>query len=374
MSLKILTIDDSKTIRLIVAKAFKPYDCTVLEAENGVVGLAVASREKPDIIILDYTMPVMDGFETLARMRSDATLKATPVIMLTAEAGRDTVLRIAKLGVRDYLIKPFKGDLLVERVGRVVSLNSTATPAGKKKRFDDPIQILVVDDKPVIAGQIRTALTDTPWQVSTADQPGQALDICMEKAIDIVLASLTLPNDGAYMLFQNLRGFVNTASIPVLGLCVRTAAAEQSRAQQGGFAGIVTKPIDPAELKSRISRSLGLQTLYKYFHQHDGALTLRLPTDVRADAAQEVSAHLDEQLAATVDAGGNKLIIDLDAVQTASLQVIELTTNAMLASQKLSLRCAVVGSPALRDQCKVYEEAQSWIFAANFEEAVTLLK
>ncbi|HXP62275.1 MAG TPA: response regulator, partial [Dongiaceae bacterium] len=60
MSVKILTIDDSKTIRMIVAKAFKPYDCTILEAANGIVGLAVASRERPDLVLLDYTMPVMD--------------------------------------------------------------------------------------------------------------------------------------------------------------------------------------------------------------------------------------------------------------------------------------------------------------------------
>ncbi|HWC61194.1 MAG TPA: response regulator, partial [Verrucomicrobiae bacterium] len=61
MSIKILTVDDSKTIRQIVAKAFRLYDCNVLEAANGVLGLAVASREKPDVILLDYTMPVMDG-------------------------------------------------------------------------------------------------------------------------------------------------------------------------------------------------------------------------------------------------------------------------------------------------------------------------
>ena len=116
MSIKILTVDDSKTVRLIVAKAFKTFDCTVLEADNGMAGLAMATREKPDLILLDYTMPVMDGFEALARLRSDPDLKATPVIMLTAEAGRETVVKIAKLGVRDYLIKPFKGELLVERV------------------------------------------------------------------------------------------------------------------------------------------------------------------------------------------------------------------------------------------------------------------
>lgn len=155
MSIKILTVDDSKTIRLIVAKAFKPFDCMVLEADNGIMGLAVASREKPDVILLDYTMPVMDGFEVLARLRSDPDLKATPVIMLTAEAGRATIMKIAKLGVRDYLIKPFKGELLIERVGRVVELKDKNAAVAKNKRFDDPIHILVVDDKPAIVEQIR---------------------------------------------------------------------------------------------------------------------------------------------------------------------------------------------------------------------------
>ncbi len=54
----------------------------------------------------------------------------------------------------------------------------------------------------------------------------------MENGVDVVLASLSLPNDGAFMLVQNLRGYANTASIPVLGMCVRTATAEQARAQQ----------------------------------------------------------------------------------------------------------------------------------------------
>ena len=118
MGAKILTVDDSKTIRMIVAKAFKPFDCDILEAANGVEGLAVASRDKPDVILLDFTMPIMDGLETLAKLKADPELKAIPVLMLTAEAGRETVLKIAKLGVRDYLIKPFKEELVVERVGR----------------------------------------------------------------------------------------------------------------------------------------------------------------------------------------------------------------------------------------------------------------
>ena len=61
MRKKILTVDDSKTVRIIVRKAFKTYDCEITEAGNGVEGLAVAAREMPDLILLDVTMPVMDG-------------------------------------------------------------------------------------------------------------------------------------------------------------------------------------------------------------------------------------------------------------------------------------------------------------------------
>ena len=119
---KILSVDDSRTIRLIVARAFKSYNCVVCEASNGEEGLAAAAREKPDLIILDVTMPVMDGVTMLTKLKGDPELKTIPVIMLTAESGRDNVLHIARLGVRDYLVKPFKEEQLIEKAGRIVPL------------------------------------------------------------------------------------------------------------------------------------------------------------------------------------------------------------------------------------------------------------
>jgi len=336
--------------------------------------LAVASREKPDIILLDYTMPVMDGFEVLARLRADPDLKATPVIMLTAEAGRDTVIRIAQLGVRDYLVKPFKGEVLVERVGRVVNLRAQNAVAKKNKRFDDPINILVVDDKPAIAGQVTAGLADTPWKVTSVEQYNQALEMCVGTEVDLVLAGLSLPNDGAIMLYQHLRSHTNTASIPVLGMCVRTATAEAARAQQTGFAGVVHKPIDPADLKAKVCRTLSLETSYKYFEQREGALAIKLPKDFNPSVAQEVSTYLQGQLVSAVDAGGDKLIIDLTPVETVSLPVVELMLSAIQAAGKLSLRCAITGSEAIHKQCLDYEESQAWLFAATFEQAVALLK
>jgi len=126
MPTKILSVDDSRTIRLIVGKAFRPYECTVCEAANGEEGLAAAAREKPDLILLDVTMPVMDGVTMLARLKEDAQLKSIPVIMLTAESGRENVLHIARLGVRDYLVKPFREEQLVEKAARVVTLEKKA--------------------------------------------------------------------------------------------------------------------------------------------------------------------------------------------------------------------------------------------------------
>lgn len=120
--MKILSVDDSRTIRMIVKRTFQDYACDVCEAANGEEGLAATAREKPDLIILDVTMPVMDGVTMLTKMREDSALKSIPVIMLTAESGRENVLQIARLGVRDYLVKPFKDQQLIEKVGRVIRL------------------------------------------------------------------------------------------------------------------------------------------------------------------------------------------------------------------------------------------------------------
>jgi CheY-like chemotaxis protein len=129
MALKVLIVDDSKTIRMIVKKAFKPYDCELFEAENGQAGLELAASEKPDLIILDITMPVMTGVEMLEKMKADPLLKDLPVIMLTAESGKDNVMAIVKMGVKDYMVKPFKGEQLTDRVKKLFPIEEKTEEA-----------------------------------------------------------------------------------------------------------------------------------------------------------------------------------------------------------------------------------------------------
>ena len=129
---KILTIDDSRTVRLLVKKAFKPFDCEIHEATNGVEGLAAATAIQPSLILLDVTMPVMDGVEMLGKLKAHALLKHIPVVMLTAEGGREVMLNIAKLGVRSYIVKPFKEETILEKARSVIDLQlKVEAPTGE---------------------------------------------------------------------------------------------------------------------------------------------------------------------------------------------------------------------------------------------------
>ena len=122
MTPTILSVDDSTTIRSLLARLFRPFACELCEASNGEEGLAVAAEKHPDLILLDYNMPVMDGIAMLRRLREDPVLKRTPVIMLTAESGCENMATVARLGVRDYITKPFRDEQLLAKVGRIIPL------------------------------------------------------------------------------------------------------------------------------------------------------------------------------------------------------------------------------------------------------------
>jgi len=119
---KILSVDDSRTMRMMVKRAFRNFQCELFEAADGAEGLAAALANKPDLIVLDYNMPVMDGVTMLRNMRENAELKRTPVIMLSAEDSNEIISTVARLGVRDYIIKPFEDENLLSKVTRIINL------------------------------------------------------------------------------------------------------------------------------------------------------------------------------------------------------------------------------------------------------------
>ena len=128
------------------------------EAANGEEGLAVAAREMPDLIILDYNMPVMDGVSMLRRLRENADLRRTPVIMLTAESSAENIATVARLGVRDYVTKPFDEELLLAKAARAVPLVARPThdakPESAARRRPGNTQRKVSSEKSEVATEL----------------------------------------------------------------------------------------------------------------------------------------------------------------------------------------------------------------------------
>jgi len=105
--MKILIVDDEPDLVSTVEYRLKFADCEVVTASNGEEGLEQARAEKPDLILLDTNMPVMNGHEMLERLRADAALKHIPVLMLTARCEPQDIAAASAHGVTDYVTKPF---------------------------------------------------------------------------------------------------------------------------------------------------------------------------------------------------------------------------------------------------------------------------
>jgi len=112
-SLKVMVIDDSKTIRRTAETLLKKEGCTVVTATDGFEALAKIADEKPDIIFVDIMMPRLDGYQTCALIKNNQVFKETPVIMLSSKDGLFDRARGRIVGSDKYLTKPFTKDELL---------------------------------------------------------------------------------------------------------------------------------------------------------------------------------------------------------------------------------------------------------------------
>ena len=116
LNVKVMVIDDSKTIRRSAETLLKKAGCEVVTAIDGFEALAKITVHKPDIIFVDIMMPRLDGYQTCALIKNNQTFKATPVIMLSS---KDSIFDRARgriVGSEKYLTKPFSREDLINAI------------------------------------------------------------------------------------------------------------------------------------------------------------------------------------------------------------------------------------------------------------------
>lgn len=120
-SMPILIVDDYKTMLRIVHNLLKQIGFeNIDEATDGSMALSKMRRKKYGLVISDWNMEPMTGYELLKEVRADAELKATPFIMVTAESKTDNVIAAKKAGVNNYIVKPFNAATLKQKIEAVL--------------------------------------------------------------------------------------------------------------------------------------------------------------------------------------------------------------------------------------------------------------
>jgi CheY-like chemotaxis protein len=125
---RILVVDDEERVREMIEFRLRLFGYDVLQAADGREALEVASREKPDLVLLDVMMPELDGFQVCSRLKQDEATQHIPVVMLTAKAEAKDVTRAFNSGAVDYVVKPYDPVVLQQKV--VQNLGATAGARG----------------------------------------------------------------------------------------------------------------------------------------------------------------------------------------------------------------------------------------------------
>ncbi|KMW60668.1 Chemotaxis regulator [Candidatus Rhodobacter oscarellae] len=126
MSLKVLAIDDSRTMRNLLGAALGSAGYTVELAEDGLDGLDKMAAFNPDVIITDINMPRMDGFGFLEAARQRQTERVVPILVLTTESAPEMKARARASGATGWIVKPFDEEKLVWAIRRVAAIDGGA--------------------------------------------------------------------------------------------------------------------------------------------------------------------------------------------------------------------------------------------------------
>ncbi|WP_323993099.1 MULTISPECIES: response regulator [Nguyenibacter] len=122
-NLRVLTIDDSRTMQGMLRKALEEAGCDVIQGADGVDGLDVlrGADPPPNVVITDINMPRMDGFEVIETIRTMNQFKHLPIIVLTTESDPEKKARARTAGATGWIVKPFSSESLVAAIRRVTA-------------------------------------------------------------------------------------------------------------------------------------------------------------------------------------------------------------------------------------------------------------
>ncbi|MBK3426105.1 response regulator, partial [Methylobacterium ajmalii] len=221
----VLVVDDDPASRDLLVRFLKRDGFQVATAPDGRAGLEQARALRPRVVLLDVTMPRMDGWAVLRALRADPDFGATPVIMVTVLDEQNLAF---SLGATDYLHKPVEWGALKDAMERF-----------RPAIHEGPV--LVVDDDPDVRERMTTMLTREGWRVATAENGLAGLEAVGVRKPGLVLLDLMMPEMDGFGFLRALRDKPEWRDIPVVVLTAKDVTAEDRRRLAGRADRILPK-------------------------------------------------------------------------------------------------------------------------------------
>jgi len=201
---------------------------------------------RPDLILLDVNMPKDNGFETIEALKEDPFHAEIPVVFLTGQKDRESLLKAMSLGAADYLVKPISDTELIECLE--YQLNPDGAAAIK------PV-ILTVDDSPTILKSVNALLRDKHIVYSLPDS-SKIRDLLAMITPDLFILDCNMPILSGFDLVPIIRGYTEYADTPIIFLTGDGTRDNLILAAQLGASDFLVKPIDENMLREKVSQNL----------------------------------------------------------------------------------------------------------------------
>jgi len=245
---KILVIDDMPNIVTMVKARLEASGYEVLATSDGQQGLTYAFAEKPDLIILDIVMPAGGGYSIYTRLKMSPKTRSIPVIFLTAKDRPEDVARAYKLGVQYYVKKPYKPEMLLETVKKVLETSVLPQePRGLRKR------ILVIGKESEIAESVK--LGEMGYEVTIVSTIQEGSEEAKKEKPDAILLDGMLVKANNYDGFYQLKLEFALSKIPII-ISVTQEELKEFQKKLEGFNSYCLKPFNYIDLLGHIRVAL----------------------------------------------------------------------------------------------------------------------
>jgi two-component system, NtrC family, sensor kinase len=251
----VLVIDDSATFRNELKLSLQDAGYQVREAATGEEGLALASAGRPDAVLVDGMLPGIDGATVVRRLKSDAALRGTPCLLLTAAESTEDELRALDAGADAYVRKSDELGVILVRLAALLR-RATAARGENSPSLLAPKCLLAVDDSVTYLQELAHHLREEGYAVVLAASGEEALQILESAPVDCVLLDLVMPGLSGQETCRRIKGRAGWRDIPVVML---TALGDRDAMIEGMNAGaddFIAKSADFDVLKARLRAQL----------------------------------------------------------------------------------------------------------------------